>query len=62
MIKIHKDLVLGYFKNASHMLRTHGKIHINYKTSALFCKWDIEKLAMQIFLTSIEHADFKKED
>ena len=27
MIKMRKDLVLGFFKNASHMLGTYGEVH-----------------------------------
>ena len=59
---MHKDLVLGYFKNASHMLRTYDEVHTNHKTSVLCCKRDIEELAMQSFRVLIERADFKKED
>ena len=62
VIKMHKDLVLGYFKNASHMLRTYSEVHANHKTSVLYCKWDIEELVVQSFRVLIERADFKKED
>ncbi|XP_057433212.1 uncharacterized protein LOC130726023 [Lotus japonicus] len=62
MIKMHKDLVFGFFKNASCMLRANGEIHVNHKTTTPFNNWNIEKLAMQSFLTLIECSDFKKED
>ncbi|MED6127879.1 hypothetical protein PIB30_092278 [Stylosanthes scabra] len=62
VIKKHKDLVLGFFKNASRMLRANGEIHVNHKTSAPFNNWEIEKLGAQSSLTLIELADFKRED
>ena len=57
MIETRKDLVLGFFKNASHMLRTYGEVH-----PVLCCKRGIGELAMQSFRVLIERADFKKED
>ncbi|KAK7305294.1 hypothetical protein VNO77_43197 [Canavalia gladiata] len=62
LIKMHKDLVLGFFRNASCILRANGEIHVSHKTTAPFNKWNIEKLATQSLLTLIECADFKKED
>ncbi|KAL2332868.1 hypothetical protein Fmac_014081 [Flemingia macrophylla] len=62
LIKMHKELVLGFFKNASRMLRPNGQIHVSHKTTPPFDNWDIEKLATECFLTLIECADFKRED
>ncbi|RDX78044.1 Heavy metal-associated isoprenylated plant protein 41, partial [Mucuna pruriens] len=62
LIKMHKGLVLGFFKNASCMLRANGEIHVSHKTTAPFSNWNIEKLATQCFLTLIDCADFKRED
>ncbi|KAK7301871.1 hypothetical protein RJT34_12747 [Clitoria ternatea] len=62
LIKMHKDLVLGFFKNATHMLRANGEIHVSHKTTGPFRNWNIEKLATQNLLTLIECADFNKED
>ncbi|CAI8596774.1 unnamed protein product [Vicia faba] len=62
MIKMHVDLVFGFFKNASHMLRENGEVHVNHKTTPPFDTWNIEKLAEQNFLMMIECADFKQED
>ena len=42
MIEMLKGLVLGFFKNASRMLRTYGEVH-----PVLCCKRGIEDLAMQ---------------
>ena len=57
MIEMRKDLVLGFFKNASHMLRTCGEVH-----HVLCCKRGIKEHAMQSFQVLIERANFKKED
>lgn len=56
------DVVFGFFKSASHMLRANGEIHVNHKTTPPYDRWDIQKLAEQSFLILIECADFKKED
>ncbi|CAL5202420.1 unnamed protein product [Lathyrus oleraceus] len=62
LIKMHKDLVCGFFKNASSMIRSNGEIHVNHKTTHPYTKWNIEKLAEESFLKLIECSDFKKED
>lgn len=59
---MHTTLVLGFFKNASSMLRANGEIHVSHKTTPPFSNWNIPKLAEQCFLTLIECADFKRED
>lgn len=59
---MHMDLVFGFFKNACHMLRANGEIHVNHKTTPPFNDWNIEKLAKQNFLTMIDCIDFNKED
>ncbi|KAI5408918.1 heavy metal-associated isoprenylated plant protein 41 [Lathyrus oleraceus] len=61
MIKMHVDLVFGFFKNASYMFRINGEVHVNHKTTPPFDTWNIEKLAEQSFLMMIECADFKQE-
>ncbi|XP_058783951.1 heavy metal-associated isoprenylated plant protein 41-like [Vicia villosa] len=62
LIKMHKDLVGGFFKNASSMIRVNGEIHVNHKTTHPYTKWNIEKLAEESFLKLMECTDFKKED
>ncbi|KAK7301869.1 hypothetical protein RJT34_12745 [Clitoria ternatea] len=62
LIEMHKDLVLGFFKNASQMLRAGGEIHVSHKTTEPFRNWNIEELAKQSGLTLIDCADFKKEN
>lgn len=58
----HKRLVLGFFNNASGLLRGYGEIHITHKTSAPFSHWNIEELAWRCSLSLIECVSFKLED
>ncbi|CAJ2640132.1 unnamed protein product [Trifolium pratense] len=62
MIKMHKDLVYGFFKNARHMLVANGEIHVNHKMKPPYTNWNIEKLAEKSFLILIECAKFEKKD
>ncbi|KAI9120034.1 hypothetical protein K1719_009003 [Acacia pycnantha] len=62
MIEKHKDLIRGFFKNASSMLNSNGEVHINHKTTPPFDDWCIEELGIQNFLLPIECVEFKKED
>ncbi|KAK2440877.1 ferredoxin-fold anticodon-binding domain protein [Trifolium repens] len=62
MIKMHKDLVYGFFKNARQMLVANGEIHVNHKMKPPYTHWNTEKLAEQSFLVLIECAKFKKKD
>ncbi|OIW09525.1 hypothetical protein TanjilG_13749 [Lupinus angustifolius] len=62
MIEMHKNLVLGFFQNASCLLQFNGEVHVNHKTNAPFSHWNLEELAIQSFLTLVECAEFRKED
>ncbi|KAF8392862.1 hypothetical protein HHK36_021101 [Tetracentron sinense] len=62
LIKKHKNLVRGFFKSASGMLRSHGEIHVNHKTTPPFCRWNLEELASLHSLALTECTDFKRED
>ncbi|XP_022139690.1 heavy metal-associated isoprenylated plant protein 41-like [Momordica charantia] len=62
MIQMHKRLVYEFFKNASQMLRADGEIHVNHKTKAPFCDWDIVQLALQNSLSLIGCANFNIQD
>ncbi|XP_045822257.1 heavy metal-associated isoprenylated plant protein 41-like [Trifolium pratense] len=62
MIKMHKDLVYGFFKNARHMLVANGEIHVNHKMKPPYTNWNLEKLAEKSFLILIECAKFEKKD
>lgn len=52
----------GFFHNASGMLRPNGEIHVNHKTSAPFCHWNLKDLASRNSLLLIECVPFKIED
>lgn len=62
LIKMHRNLMQGFFRNASGMLRADGEIHVNHKTTPPFCHWNLEELAYQTSLVLTECVVFKKED
>ncbi|KAL3508322.1 hypothetical protein ACH5RR_027723 [Cinchona calisaya] len=62
LIRMHRKLVNGFLHNARCMLRADGEIHINHKTTAPFCHWNLLDLANRNFLTTIECVDFRIED
>nr|XP_043622631.1 uncharacterized protein LOC122594228 [Erigeron canadensis] len=62
VIMMHRNLVSGFFKNASGMLQPKGEVHVTHKTSEPFHLWNIEELATQNSLTLLERAEFKLED
>ncbi|KMS96779.1 hypothetical protein BVRB_8g199620 [Beta vulgaris subsp. vulgaris] len=45
MIKMHQELVLGFFSNARWLLRPNGQIHITHKTKSPYSYWNLEELA-----------------
>ena len=59
---MHRNLVYGFFKNASRMLRPNGEIHVSHKTKFPFNCWNIEQLASQSGLTLLECVEFRLED
>ncbi|KAK2986951.1 hypothetical protein RJ640_004912 [Escallonia rubra] len=61
LVLMHKNLVYGFFKNASGMLRANGEIHVSHKTTAPFSQWNIEELAVRNSLVLIERSSFKIE-
>ncbi|XP_030962551.1 uncharacterized protein LOC115983856 isoform X2 [Quercus lobata] len=62
VVKMHRNLVHGFFHNAIGMLRADGEIHVNHKTTAPFCHWNIMELGLKNWLVLIDCVDFKKED
>ncbi|KAJ0042643.1 hypothetical protein Pint_17704 [Pistacia integerrima] len=62
MIKMHRSLVQGFFRNASGMLRASGEVHVSHKTTGPFCSWNLEELAYRNSLSLIECVGFKIED
>ncbi|KAF7141674.1 hypothetical protein RHSIM_Rhsim06G0233400 [Rhododendron simsii] len=62
LIKMHREIVHGFFRNARGMLRANGEIHVNHKTTTPFNLWNLEELASQNSLALIGCVDFKAED
>ncbi|KAH0457685.1 hypothetical protein IEQ34_013000 [Dendrobium chrysotoxum] len=61
-IKLHRQLVRGFFRNAGHMLRPYGEVHVSHKTAAPFSHWNLEELAAENSLVLVESANFCIED
>ncbi|XP_057520354.1 uncharacterized protein LOC130800759 isoform X2 [Amaranthus tricolor] len=62
IIKKHRRLVHDFFHNARGMLRLNGEIHVNHKTSAPFCNWNLEELASQNSLVLFDCVPFRIEN
>ncbi|CAI0394946.1 unnamed protein product [Linum tenue] len=59
----HAELVHGFFRNASAMLRRPwGEVHVSHKTTKPYCDWNIVELAFHSFLTFVCAVDFRPED
>ncbi|XP_051195928.1 uncharacterized protein At4g26485 [Lolium perenne] len=62
MIKAHQLLVRRFFRNASHLLRPDGEIHLSHKTGQPYDRWQIEELAHEFSLVISEMVTFRKQD
>ncbi|KAA3467249.1 heavy metal-associated isoprenylated plant protein 41-like [Gossypium australe] len=62
MIRMHRNLVQGFFRSARGMLRANGEIHVNHKTNTPFSLWNLKKLASGCSLALIQRVDFNVED
>nr|KJB14048.1 hypothetical protein B456_002G108800 [Gossypium raimondii] len=62
MIRMHRNLVQGFFRTARGMLRANGEIHVNHKTNTPFSLWNLKKLASGCSLALIQRVDFNVED
>ncbi|OMP06958.1 hypothetical protein COLO4_07755 [Corchorus olitorius] len=62
LIEMHRTLVRGFFRNARRMLRPNGEIHVNHKSTAPFCHWNLEELASRNSLVLIQLVHFNKKD
>ncbi|KAF8694787.1 hypothetical protein HU200_037878 [Digitaria exilis] len=60
MIKLHKNLVRGFFRNACHLLRPYGEVHVSHKTGKSYDKWNLEHVAAGFSLILIEKVGFQK--
>ncbi|KAL6496404.1 hypothetical protein OROGR_029662 [Orobanche gracilis] len=62
LITMHRNLVLGFLKNASSMLWPNGEIHVNHKTSEPFDAWKIEDLGSLCSLICTAKDEFNIKD
>ncbi|XXG55267.1 hypothetical protein AAC387_Pa03g2970 [Persea americana] len=62
LIELHRNLVQGFFRNASRMLRPNGEVHVSHKTSAPYDRWNLEELASKCSLSLTECVNFEKAD
>ncbi|KAJ8637161.1 hypothetical protein MRB53_011428 [Persea americana] len=62
LIELHRNLVQGFFKNASQMLCPNGEVHVSHKTSAPYDRWNLEELAWKCSLSLKECVNFEKAD
>ncbi|CAD6224498.1 unnamed protein product [Miscanthus lutarioriparius] len=62
MINLHKELVREFFRNARHLLRPYGEIHVSHKTGKWYDEWGLEDLAAEFSLILVEKVGFQKED
>lgn len=56
----HRELVLGFFHGASHLVNENGQVHVSHKNKAPFCHWNLEELASRCFLALIQCVAFEK--
>ncbi|KAG8385972.1 hypothetical protein BUALT_Bualt03G0100700 [Buddleja alternifolia] len=61
VITRHRNLVRGFFMNASSLLWPDGEIHVNHKITAPFSDWKIEDLATECSLILTEQVNFRIE-
>nr|GMC53663.1 heavy metal-associated isoprenylated plant protein 41-like [Ipomoea batatas] len=62
LIQMHRELIRGFFRNASGMLRAYGEIHVSHKTNKPFCHWNLAELASKSSLVLIGCVDFNNAD
>ncbi|XP_077237676.1 uncharacterized protein At4g26485-like [Tasmannia lanceolata] len=62
LIKMHKELVMGFFKSAVEMLSQGGEVHLSHRNDYPYNRWKVEKLAKRVGLHLIERAEFFKSD
>ena len=58
----HKLLVQRFFRNASHLRRPLGDIHVSHKMGQPYDKWGIEELASEFALAMFQIVPCRKED
>ncbi|XP_026389412.1 uncharacterized protein At4g26485-like [Papaver somniferum] len=59
VIQRHKDLLSGFFKSSSKMLKEDGEVHVAHRDGHPYNRWEIEELANEAGLILIEKLDFR---
>uniref|UniRef100_A0A0A9EZF1 25S rRNA (uridine-N(3))-methyltransferase BMT5-like domain-containing protein n=1 Tax=Arundo donax TaxID=35708 RepID=A0A0A9EZF1_ARUDO len=62
MINSHRQLVKDFFRNAKHLLRPNGQVHVSHKTKDPYRTWNLEELASEFSLLLIDQVDFHIQD
>lgn len=62
LIRMHQDLVEGFFRNAAEMLRADGQVHVSHKTTTPFSDWKIVDLAFRNSLMLLDCVNFDIKD
>ncbi|KAI3939356.1 hypothetical protein MKW98_022224 [Papaver atlanticum] len=62
LIRRHKELLSGFFKNSRKLLREDGEVHVTHRDDYPYNTWGIEKLAKKAGLFLIEKVKFRPED
>ncbi|XP_019106856.2 uncharacterized protein At4g26485 [Beta vulgaris subsp. vulgaris] len=57
-IRLHQDLVQGFFKSAHKMVKEVGEVHVTHKTAYPFSRWNIKELASIADLILLEEVEF----
>ncbi|XP_071733183.1 uncharacterized protein At4g26485-like isoform X2 [Rutidosis leptorrhynchoides] len=58
MIKLHQELVKGYFDNASKLLTVKGEVHLRHHTHPPFDRWEVVELAKNAGLKLFKKVPF----
>ncbi|KAF4360054.1 hypothetical protein G4B88_025815, partial [Cannabis sativa] len=61
LIQRHKNLVGGFFRSASKMIKKGGEIHITHRGDEPYNQWEVEKLAQNEGLILKQKVSFLKE-
>ncbi|KAF7066047.1 hypothetical protein CFC21_072095 [Triticum aestivum] len=62
VVRLHRELVKGFFVNARELLQPDGEIHISHKTGYPYDGWSIVQLASESSLAMIDIVSFQKQD
>ncbi|KAF6164674.1 hypothetical protein GIB67_035109 [Kingdonia uniflora] len=61
-IKLHQELLEGFFKSARDMITKNGEVHVTHKTAYPFDEWKVKDLAIKAGLCLVEEVAFSKDD